>query len=108
MSVPQALRVRARLQRHPALMLVMTHTLDPKDLPEQLQPLMEWISEDITAREREELAAAIYEYRDVFSSAPEDIGQTDLVTHTIDTGEHRPICLPHKRLAITKQGVGKS
>ncbi len=49
--------------------------MDPKDLPQHLQPLMEWISEDITTREREELAAAIYEYRDVFSSGLEDMGQ---------------------------------
>ncbi len=68
--------------------------MDPRDLPEHLRPLMEWISENITTCEREELAAAIYEYADVFSSGPEDMGQTDLVTHTIDTGEHRPICPP--------------
>ena len=49
------------------------------------------LADDLTLREREELAAAIYEYRDVFSSGPADMGQTDLVTHTIDTGEHRPI-----------------
>ncbi len=70
---------------------------------------MEWIAEDITTRECEELAAAIYEYRDVFSSCPEDMGQTDLFTHTIDTGEHRPI--PHptpRRLPITKQDVEKA
>ncbi len=82
--------------------------MDPKNLPEHLQPLMEWISEDITTREGEELAAAIYEYQDVFSSGPEDMGQTDLVTHTIDTGEHRPICLPPRRLPITKQDVEKA
>ncbi len=52
--------------------------MDPKDLPEHLQPFMEWISEDITTRECEELTAAIYEYRDVFSSGAEDIGQADL------------------------------
>ncbi len=66
---------------------------------------MEWISEYITTREREELAAAIYKYRDVFSSGPEDMGQIDLVTHTIDTGEHRPIGLHPRRLPITKQDV---
>ncbi len=54
--------------------------MDLKDLPEYLQPLMEWISEEITTRECEELAAAIYEYRNVFSNGPEDMGQTDLVT----------------------------
>ena len=68
--------------------------MDPKNLPEHLQALMEWISEDITAREREELTVTIHEYRDVFSSSPKDMGQTDLVTHTIDTSEHRPIHLP--------------
>ncbi len=35
---------------------------------------MKWIAEDITPREREELAADIYECRDVFSSGPEDMG----------------------------------
>ena len=82
--------------------------MDPKNLPEHLQPLMEWISEDITTREREELAAAICEYRDVFSSGPEDMGQTNLVTQTIDTGEHHPICLRPRRLPITKQDVEKA
>ena len=49
--------------------------MDPKDPPEHLHPLIEWISEDITTRECKELAAAIYEYRDVFSSGLEDMGQ---------------------------------
>ncbi len=47
--------------------------MDLKDLSEHLQSLMEWISEYSTARESEELAMAIYEYRDVFSSGPEDM-----------------------------------
>ncbi len=44
--------------------------VDLKDLPEHLQPLMEWVAEDLTVHEREELARAIYEYRDVFSRGP--------------------------------------
>ncbi len=105
MSVPQALRGKGASAKTPNAR--DDTCMDPKDLPEHLQPLMEWISEDIT-REREELAAAIYEYRDVFSSGPEDMGQTDLVTHTIDTGEHRPIRLSPRRLPITKQDVEKA
>ncbi len=68
--------------------------MDPKYPAEHLQPLMEDLAKDLTLREREELAVAIYEYKDVFSSGPADMGQTDLVTHMIDTGEHRPIRLP--------------
>ncbi len=79
--------------------------MDLKDLPEHLQPLMEWVAEDLTICEREELAAAIYDYRDVFSSGPTDIEQTDLVTHSIDTGENRPICLSPRYFLIKKQDV---
>ncbi len=49
--------------------------MDPADLPEYLQPLMEGVSEDLTLRQREELAAAIYEHRDVFSSGPTGHGK---------------------------------
>ena len=72
----------------------------PKDLPECLQPLLKGLAEDLNSRESEGLAAAIYEYRYVFSSGPANMGRTDLVTHMIDTMidmidmiEHRPIRL---------------
>ncbi len=77
--------------------------MDPADLPEYLQPLMEGVSEDLTLRQREELAAAIYEHRDVFSSGPTDMGRTGLVKHAIDTGDQRPVRLPPRRIPIAKQ-----
>ncbi len=79
--------------------------MDPVDLPEYLQPLMEGVADDLTLQQREELAAAIHEYRDVFSSGPTDMGRTGLVKHTIDTGDQRPILLPPRRLPITKQEI---
>ncbi len=81
--------------------------MDPIDLPEYLQPLMEGVADYLTLQQREELAAAIYEYRDVFSSGPTDMGRTGLVKHTIDTGDQRPIRLPPSRLPITKQKIEK-
>ncbi len=30
--------------------------MDPKDLPKHMQPLMEWIAEDLTVRKQEELS----------------------------------------------------
>ncbi len=79
--------------------------MDPANLPEYLQPLMEGVSEDLTLRQREELAAAIYEHGDVFSSGPTDMGRTGLVKHTIDTGDQRPVRLPPRRLPIAKQEI---
>ncbi len=81
--------------------------MDPADLPEYLQPLMEGVADYLTLQQREELAAAIYEYRDVFSSGPTDIGRMGLVKHTIDTGDQRPIRLHPYRLPITKQEIEK-
>ncbi len=77
--------------------------MDPADLLEYLQPLMEGMADDLILWQREELAAAIYEYRDVFSSGPTDMGRTGLVKHTIDTGDQRPIRLPPCILPIIKQ-----
>ena len=79
--------------------------MDPVDLPEYLQPLME--GRDLTLRQWEELNAAIYEFWDVFSSGPTDMGRTGLVKHTIDTGDQRPVRLPPRRLPITKQEIEK-
>ncbi len=65
--------------------------MDPVDLPEYLKPLMEGVADDLTLRQREELAAAIYEFRGVFSRGPTDMGRTGLVKHMIGTGDQRPI-----------------
>ena len=67
--------------------------------------MIERVSEDLTLRQREELAAVIYEHRDVFSSGPTDMGRTGLVKHTIDTGDQRPVRLPPRRLPIAKQEI---
>ncbi len=37
--------------------------MDPADLSEYLQPVMEGVAHDLTLRKREESAAAIYEFR---------------------------------------------
>ncbi len=81
----------------------MDARLNPKDLQEYLQPLIKELAEDLALWEREELAMAIYEY--MFSSGPDDMGWTDLVAHSIDTAENRPIGLPPRRLPITKQDM---
>ncbi len=46
---------------------------------------MERLAEDLSLCEHEELATAIFEYKDLFSSGPEDMGHTVLVTQSNDT-----------------------
>ena len=70
---------------------------------DHVAPLLTGIADDITTAERESLAATLQEFADVFSAGPEDIGLTDYVEHTIDTGTSRPLRLPPRRLRISKQ-----
>ncbi len=49
------------------------------------------------------------EYQDLFTKHRNDLGQTDIVTHSIDTGDHKPIkerayrVNPHKKEIIEKE-----
>ncbi len=85
--------------------LLFDLSMDPVDLPEYLHQLMEREADDLALRQREELAAVIYEFRDVFSSGPTDMGRIGLVKHTIDTGDQRPVHLPPRCLPIAKQEI---
>ena len=62
----------------------------------------------LSMHEHKELVVAIYENKDMFSSGPADMWQPDLLTHSIDMVEHRPICLPPRWLPIAKQDVEKA
>ena len=70
---------------------------------EHIAPLMNDIADDITQEQRTQLQETLMEFADVFSSGPEDMGGTDYVEHTIDTGNSRPIRLPPRCLPISKQ-----
>ncbi len=67
---------------------------------------MEGLADNLSKPEK--LAVAILDYKDVFSSGPEDMGQTHLVMHSIDMGEHHSIRLSPRLLPITNQDVEKA
>ncbi|XP_063436263.1 uncharacterized protein LOC134717700 [Mytilus trossulus] len=46
--------------------------------------------------------ALLIKYQDAFSKDPKDIGTTNLVEHTIDTGDARHIRIPPRRLPFSK------
>ncbi len=65
----------------------------------------EGVSEYLTLCQREELAAVIHEFREIFSSGPTDMGSNGLVKHTIDIVDQRAIHLPPRHLPIAKQEI---
>ncbi len=74
---------------------------------EHIAPLMNGISDEVTPCQRNDLQQTLIEFADVFSTGPEDLGRTNMVTHTIDTGDTRPIQQAPRHLPIAKQQIEK-
>lgn len=58
---------------------------------------------DLNTEEKTKLADLLNDFRDIFSTGPEDIGRTGKVKHRIDTGEHPPIKQAPRRVPIHQQ-----
>ena len=55
------------------------------------------ISDELSTVERKKVHEVIGEFSDVFALTPAELGHTELVQHTINTGDHSPIKqLPHR------------
>ena len=67
-------------------------------LPEYLKDVFERGRIHLTDQESQKLRSFLSEYQDVFSKNDEDIGCTDYIEHSIDTGDAKPIKVPPRRL----------
>jgi transposase InsO family protein len=76
-------------------------------VPVHLTDLYDRSSTHLNDDEKTSLAALLTKYQDVFSKAPEDLGQTDRVKHSIDTGTAKPIRQAPRRLPIGKRDTEK-
>lgn len=66
-----------------------------------------WSSVDIcdpklSDEQRQRIRKLLLQYNHVFSMSPEDTGRTEFTTHSIDTGDSRPIRVPPRRIPLTK------
>ena len=59
--------------------------------------LLTAVDKEIQPAEKEALSQLIDKFEDVFSRGDYDLGSTDIVQHTIDTGDHKPIRQPLRR-----------
>ena len=73
-------------------------------VPTHLQSLFEASSECLTDREAAALADMLKKYDSTFSKDEHDLGLTDVVCHSIDTGDSKPIKQPPRRVPIALAG----
>lgn len=76
-----------------------------QSLPDYLQPLVNNSSSNLTEKQRQLLSDTLARYADVFMGPNTPLGRTDLVRHTINTGNAKPIKLPPRRLSMHQKSI---
>ena len=62
-----------------------------------IDPVLQKLPSDVTPNQRERIVDFLEEFDDMFSRGTYDMGRTNLVEHTIDTGDHRQPLRRHPR-----------
>ena len=57
----------------------------------------------LTLLDRQRIKSYFIKYKNIFSTGPNDIGRTDRIFHTIDTGDNPPIKQRFRRLPVHRQ-----
>ena len=64
-------------------------------------------TEDRTEQEQEDIANLLAKYSQAFSKHESDLGRTNLIEYTIDTGDSKPIKLLPRRVPMAFAGEEK-
>ncbi|XP_074658622.1 uncharacterized protein LOC141911531 [Tubulanus polymorphus] len=77
---------------------------DPKtSVPDHVQQLYETSIEHLNPTEATRFAELLTKHSNAFSKTDEDLGQTDLVQHEVNTGDHAPIRQPPRLPPLSKR-----
>jgi len=64
---------------------------DEKEVPEYIKKLVQGVDASVSESESQALESILMSYLDVFSQDENDLGQTDIIMHYIDTGDVKPV-----------------
>ena len=73
-----------------------------RQLPDYLHEVFESNQANLDKDQKEKFRDLLIEYSDIFSKSSEDIGLTDLVEHTINTGNHPPVRQRPRRIPLAR------
>jgi transposase InsO family protein len=108
-SQPAALKKGCLMaELHPAEIIEanpVTNQADSESLPSVLEELVDKVDPSVPESVVRDLQELLIEYQSAFSIGPDDLGRTDLVVHTIDTGDAPPFRQPLRRHPIAYQAA---
>ena len=68
--------------------------MDPQESTDEdtsyLLPILEGLQDNLSVSQKDQVRKFLFQNRDVFSKSEFDLGRTNLVKHSIDTGSNRP------------------
>jgi len=64
---------------------------------------VESAGDELTQQEQEQLYVVLSQYGDVFADNSGDLGKTDEIQHTIETGDSPPVRQPARRIPVAQQ-----
>ena len=76
-----------------------------QELPPHLKPLLDSCSKELSVDQRQALTQLVLDFEDIFVGEDGTLGQTSVVTHTIDTSGSVPIKLPARRVPLSRKQV---
>lgn len=83
----------------------ITNVHEMRELPEYMDSTVQKCCVHLNEYQVNEVKALLYEYLDIFSKGPNDIGCTDLATHEINTGAATPVKQHPRRLPFAKREI---
>ncbi|CAG2203683.1 unnamed protein product [Mytilus edulis] len=78
------------------------------DLPEHIRPVFESSINELNEQQQIEFKNLLIKHKDSFSKSSADIGRTDLVDHTINTGDALPIRQRPRRIPLAKMEAAEA
>ncbi|CAC5369122.1 unnamed protein product [Mytilus coruscus] len=78
---------------------------DTEELPEHLKCMLEKVSSKLSKEQKEKIKRLIFNFQDIFLGPEGKLGRTDIVKHTIDTGDAKHIRISPRRVALAQKDI---
>jgi len=79
-----------------------------QEVPKHIQDLYERSTQGLDNRETDIAKEKLVSYSKLFAETSEELGQSDVVEHTIDTGDNRPVKQRARRIPIAHQEIAEN
>lgn len=82
---------------------LLTEEISDMTLPGTLQPLFDGCTETLNQTQQNQVKSLLLKYKDIFVDESGQVGQTNIVEHTIDIGNAKSVKIPPRRVPLAQR-----